>query len=179
MSARCIILITTALSVAAVAHGSTYRPEVKTALDTLGLREQVVVVRADTFDGDTEPLFLAFGPYTEPTFFRAGEEQCMDKMVNTVPCSDDSGDPAEAQAIQWVDNAADDVALASHLPDWAGTPLPTQMIGDTIYVVVPAPKPLPHIEAPLPAVSLPGAGWIAGGALAVAGVAVAVKRRRT
>lgn len=45
---------------------------------------------------DTEPMIIVYGP-TGPSFSRLGDEQCLDKLLGTVPCDEelelDWGDP--------------------------------------------------------------------------------------
>lgn len=178
MSARILIGAAAALSVAMGAQGAVYAPEVKTALDALGLREEVVVVRVPTSDGDLEPLFLARGLNIQPTYFRGGEQHCMDKLGVVVACSDESGDPAVAQAIEFDDVTAVE-PIAASLPDWAGTPLPAVRDGAEIWITVPAPRPLPGTGPSLPVVSLGSARWyLAGAVIAAVAVGGAVAWRR-
>lgn len=181
MNARILIGATAALAVALGAQGATYTPEVKTALDALGLRDEIVVVRADTSDGDREPLFLAQGLHIPPTYFRAGEQQCMDKMANVVACSDESGDPAEAQGIRFDPEPETAASVAASLPDWAGTPVPTVRDGSEIWVVIPAPPKFPDSQQAVSPVSLAASRWYLGGVVAAvvvsAGVVSTIRRK--
>lgn len=137
------------------------------------------LIRYADAPGDPEPLYTRLVDGRETGFVRDGG-QCMDgKLGGAVMACDVSVTEAIEQAFSSDHVASVGNMIASSrnaLPDLAGTPLPTTVIGDTIHVTVPAPPPLP--DPNLPAVSLASGREYLAGALMLMGLAALVSKWR-
>ncbi|RWR34970.1 hypothetical protein D2T29_00395 [Sinirhodobacter populi] len=139
----------------------------------LGDRDEVRLVAWPPTDGDDEPLYAVMHSTTVVGFARDGDQCTNGKLgIEIVPCE---GELVRALASTIPAPMATPVALTNDaLPDWAGTPLPVIIEGNTIYVTVPAPAPL--LPQPPAAVPLPGAGPLLFGALLTLLIAFIARR---
>lgn len=174
-----------AVSVAIAASGllgaTAQDPERPGLLDAdgrlLGDRDHVTLTPWPTPPEDREPLYIVAVDGAERGFARSGDQCWTGKYGGRVVACEGNTASAVANVLrldpeeeQYAENAK------NPLPDWAGTPLPTTVIGDTIHVTVPAPPPLP--DPNLPAVSLASGREYLAGALMLMGLAALVSKWR-
>ena len=172
-----------AVSVAIAASGllgaTVQDPERPGLLDAdgrlLGDRDHVTLTPWPTPPEDREPLYIVAVDGAERGFARSGDQCWTGKYGGMVVACE--GDTASAVAnVLRLDPEEPVAAVHAGQPDWAGTPLPTTVIGDTIHVIVPAPPPLPDPD--LPAVGLASGREYLAGALMLMGLAALVSKWR-
>lgn len=74
-------------------------PKIAEGLRVLGFKEDIQVVRWDV--PDDEPMYAATLPDGSVSFFREGEEQCLDKLMGPVSCVQPSYEELTEDQIDW------------------------------------------------------------------------------